>query len=113
MLSAGDIHRLYLGHFTAPEDDPRAGQKIFVCAYLTEHPDGPILLDTGIGSGHEETERLYHPVRRPLEDIRVLGLDPLAPGQASSWSSRVTRRDTINYSAACTSKTSLSPPSTS
>ena len=53
------------------------------------------------------------PVRPALEDVRVLGLDPLAHGQASSWSSRVTRRDTINYSAACTSKTSLSPPSTS
>lgn len=68
MLSSTDIHRLYLGHFTAPDDDHRAGQKIFVCAYLIEHPDGPILLDTGIASGHEETERQYHPVRRPLED---------------------------------------------
>ena len=67
MLSADDIHRLYLGHFTAPEEDHRAGQKIFVCAYLIEHPDGPILLDTGIASGDDETERRYHPVRRPLE----------------------------------------------
>jgi glyoxylase-like metal-dependent hydrolase (beta-lactamase superfamily II) len=68
VLSFGDIHRLYLGHFTAPPEDHRAGEKVFVCAYLIDHPDGPILLDTGIGSGHEEAERRYRPFRRPLAD---------------------------------------------
>ena len=101
MISVGDIHRLYLGHFTAPPEDHRSGQKIFVCAYLIEHPDGPILVDTGIGEGHEEAERRYRPVRRPLAaelarmgrslgDIRVVlnchlhfdhsGGNPLFPG---------------------------------
>ena len=38
-----------------------------VCGYLIDHPDGPVLLDTGIAEGHEETEEIYHPVRRSLD----------------------------------------------
>ena len=68
MIDRSDIRPILLGHFTIPDDgDPRAGEKVVVCAYLIDHPDGPVLLDTGIAEGHEETEQLYRPVRRSLD----------------------------------------------
>ncbi len=96
------IRPLEVGHYTMPEDGSLPGQKIVVLAYLIQHPDGPVLFDTGIGEGHEEAERRYHPIRRrSLEallaseglrpsDIRVVanchfhldhcGGNPLFPG---------------------------------
>jgi N-acyl homoserine lactone hydrolase len=69
VISLDGIRRVLFGHFTIPDDgDPRAGEKVVVCGYLIDHPDGLILLDTGIAEGHEEVEELYHPVRRPLDD---------------------------------------------
>lgn len=67
-MTSSEILRLHLGHFTAPPEDHRAGQKIFVVAYLIRHPDGLVLFDTGIAEGHEETEERYRPVRRSVED---------------------------------------------
>jgi N-acyl homoserine lactone hydrolase len=84
VIDRSDIRPFLLGHFTIPDDgDPRAGEKVVVSAYLIDHPDGRVLLDTGIAEGHEETERLYHPARRSLdaglasagssvEDVRVV-----------------------------------------
>jgi N-acyl homoserine lactone hydrolase len=63
------IRRVLFGHFTFPDDgDPRAGEKVVVCGYLIDHPDGLVLLDTGIAEGSEEVEELYHPVRRSLDE---------------------------------------------
>jgi N-acyl homoserine lactone hydrolase len=78
VLSMGDVARLHLGHFTMPEDAGRyAGQKIVVCAYLLRHPKGLFLFDTGIGEGHEESDRIYRPVRRHVFDaLAALGVDP-------------------------------------
>jgi N-acyl homoserine lactone hydrolase len=67
-MVTSEILRLHLGHFTAPPEDHRAGEKIFVIAYLIRHPDGLVLFDTGIAEGHAEAERLYRPVRWSLED---------------------------------------------
>lgn len=69
MISLDGIRRVRFGHFTIPDDgDPRAGEKVVVCGYLIDHPDGLVLLDTGIAEGDEEVEELYHPVRRPLDE---------------------------------------------
>jgi N-acyl homoserine lactone hydrolase len=69
MISSQAIRRILLGHFTIPDDgDPRAGEKMVVCAYLIDHTDGPVLFDTGIGFGDDEFEDFYRPVRRPLDD---------------------------------------------
>jgi N-acyl homoserine lactone hydrolase len=69
VVSLDGIRRVLFGHFTLPDDgDPRAGEKVVVCGYLIDHPDGLVLLDTGIAEGHEEVEELYHPVRRPLDE---------------------------------------------
>jgi N-acyl homoserine lactone hydrolase len=68
VIDRSDIHPFLLGHFTFPDDgDPRAGEKVVVRAYLIDHPGGPVLLDTGIAEGHEETEQVYRPVRRSLD----------------------------------------------
>jgi N-acyl homoserine lactone hydrolase len=74
MIGLSDIGRLWLGYYTMPPDTELAGEKIVVCAYLIRHPEGLILFDTGIGEGHEESERLFQPVRWPLEE-RLQGVD--------------------------------------
>lgn len=69
MVSLDGIRRVLFGHFTFPDDgDLRAGEKVVVCGYLVDHPDGLVLLDTGIAQGNAEVEELYHPVRRPLNE---------------------------------------------
>jgi glyoxylase-like metal-dependent hydrolase (beta-lactamase superfamily II) len=67
-IRRSDVRRLELGYFTLPADSPIAGQVAPVCAYVIDHPDGPILFDTGIGEGHAEAEETYHPVRFPLSE---------------------------------------------
>jgi N-acyl homoserine lactone hydrolase len=70
VISLDGIRRVLFGHFTMPDDgDPRAGEKVVVCGYLIDHPDGLVLLDTGIAEGHHEVEERYHPVRRPLDEV--------------------------------------------
>lgn len=58
-----------MGHFIAPAHLPLAGAAIVVDAFLIRHPDGPILLDTGLGEGMPEVERLYKPVRSTLDKV--------------------------------------------
>ena len=69
MIPLDGIRRVLFGHFTMPDDgDPRAGEKVVVCGYLIDHPDGLVLLDTGIAEGHQEVEETYHPVRRSMDE---------------------------------------------
>ncbi|MGH2555624.1 MAG: N-acyl homoserine lactonase family protein [Actinomycetota bacterium] len=69
MIGLDDIKRVMLGHYTMPEDSSLPGQKIVVVAYVIRHDEGLVLFDTGIGEGHEEAERRYHPTRRrPLQE---------------------------------------------
>ncbi len=62
------IEPLHLADVTLPEGHPLAGDRCSVFAYLVRHPDGPVLVDTGVGGGHEGIDRLYRPVRKPLAD---------------------------------------------
>jgi len=62
------ITRLPLGHFTAPPEDHRAGNRIVVVGYLVRHAAGTLLFDTGFGSQPEADAR-YHPEPRPIEDV--------------------------------------------
>lgn len=68
MIDAGDIARLHFGYFDAPETHHLAGQKIVAVGYLVRHPDGLLLVDTGIGEGNAEAEALYRPVRRRVTE---------------------------------------------
>ena len=79
MLRASDVVRVHMGHYTVPREFPHnpelQGAAIVVTAYVVRHPDGPILLDTGMTAGHEKAEALFHPVIRPFDDVlRELGL---------------------------------------
>ena len=73
------IRRLHLADVTYPEDWVRrwysraqgatrtGGDETWpVFAYVVLHPDGPLLVDTGIGPAHPLIDRLYRPVRSDL-----------------------------------------------
>lgn len=76
MIGLDDIKRVVVGHYTMPEDSSLPGQKIVVVAYVIRHAQGLVLFDTGIGEGHEEADRRYHPIYRiPLQDaLRSIGV---------------------------------------
>jgi N-acyl homoserine lactone hydrolase len=65
----GDIgvRRVDLGYFVRPPEETGTGRsRVEPClGYLVDHPDGLLLLDTGMGS-HPEVDAHYQPVRRPL-----------------------------------------------
>lgn len=62
-----------------PESHPAAelGLSVDVHGFLIEHPDGAILVDTGVGFGNDFIDELYHPSRVELgELLDRLGVDP-------------------------------------
>jgi glyoxylase-like metal-dependent hydrolase (beta-lactamase superfamily II) len=79
MLRARDVIRVHMGHYTVPVDFPRVphlqGAAIVVTSFFVQHPDGPILLDTGFATGHAKAEATFHPVVRPFDDaLREMGV---------------------------------------
>jgi len=60
------VHTLHLADVSFPERHPRAGQSGPVNAFLIRHPDGPILVDTGIGPTHPGIDAMYRPTRYAL-----------------------------------------------
>ena len=75
MISASDIHRLVLGHFTRPSTEALAGHQIVVAVYVVPHGDQVLIFDTGLGEGDRELEEHYRIVRRPfLPALAELGL---------------------------------------
>jgi N-acyl homoserine lactone hydrolase len=74
------IERLTLGVVTAvPEWHPEHGtfEPFPVHAWVVRHPDGAVLVDTGIGTGNPLIEELYHPQITPVADaLRAVGLAP-------------------------------------
>jgi N-acyl homoserine lactone hydrolase len=69
MIELEDIRPVLLGNYTMPQDSRFPGEKVVVRAYLIRHPEGLVLFDTGIATGHEEAERTYAPiVRRVLPE---------------------------------------------
>lgn len=65
------IHRLDLARVTLPVGHPAAelGRSIAVYGFLIEHPDGQILVDTGVGFGNEFIDELYQPSRVQLGEL--------------------------------------------
>jgi glyoxylase-like metal-dependent hydrolase (beta-lactamase superfamily II) len=61
------IDRLLLSEVTLPAEHPRAGNLCPVFAYLIHHPTGAVLIDTGVGRGHDEVERLFAPVHHSID----------------------------------------------
>ncbi len=65
------ILRLDLAVVELPEAHPaaRRGRTVPVYGYCILHPDGPILVDTGVGFGNEFIDELYNPQRERLADL--------------------------------------------
>lgn len=53
---------------TCPDFHPTPGDEVEVYAYLVEHPDGAVLVDTGMGSDSAFLNRAYQPRIVPLAD---------------------------------------------
>lgn len=62
------VRRVDFGYFIRPAEETETGQARVepVLGYLIDHPDGLVLVDTGMGS-HPEVDAHYRPARRPLE----------------------------------------------
>jgi len=68
---SGAVPRVLRLHVTDVHPDPSlpwANGDTVVFAYLIEHPDGLILVDTGVGEGNEVIDQLYRPDHRDLAD---------------------------------------------
>ncbi len=62
------IDRLLLSEVTLPDYHARAGSQCPVYAYLIHHPEEPVLVDTGVGSGHKHIDATFSPVQRSLDE---------------------------------------------
>jgi glyoxylase-like metal-dependent hydrolase (beta-lactamase superfamily II) len=61
------VSRLHLTDVTPSPELPWARPTFPVYAFLVEHPDGPVLIDTGVGLGNEIIDQMYSPVRHDLD----------------------------------------------
>ena len=76
MLTLDDILPLHLANVTFPPEHPLAGQHGSVYGYAVRHPDGLLLVDTGVGWGNEDIDEAFQPQRRQLsEALGAHGLD--------------------------------------
>ncbi len=72
-----DVVPIHVADVTYPEAHPLAGTTGPVLAFAVRHPQGLILVDTGVGSGNAWVEEHYRPNGRPIRDaLRTSGLDP-------------------------------------
>lgn len=63
------IVRLNLAEVRLPDTHPAAADgRVPVYGFCVLHPDGPILVDTGVGYGNEFIEELYQPERVALDE---------------------------------------------
>lgn len=72
------IERLDLARVELPADHPAAelGRSVAVYGFLIDHPDGAILVDTGVGFGNALIDELYQPSRTDLGELLAqLGID--------------------------------------
>lgn len=61
------ITPLLLSELTLPAFHPRAGAACPVYGFIIDHPGGPVLFDTGIGTDNEEIDEAYPATHHPLE----------------------------------------------
>jgi len=76
-MTPDDVVPLHLADVTYPASHPLAGQDGPVLAFAIRHPDGTVLVDTGIGQGNEWIEANYRPRSRDVREALVgAKLDP-------------------------------------
>lgn len=79
LASMPRIERLDLAVVELPAGHPASsvGRSAPVYGYAIEHPDGVIVVDTGVGEGNDLVDRAYRPTRVALDDaLAARGLDP-------------------------------------
>lgn len=77
MLTPSDVVPLHLADVTYPASHPLAGKDGPVLAFAIRHPNGIVLVDTGIGEGDEWVDKNYRPRARDVrEALTGAKLDP-------------------------------------
>ncbi|HEV8537001.1 MAG TPA: MBL fold metallo-hydrolase [Candidatus Limnocylindria bacterium] len=78
-MTPSDVIPLHLADVTYPASHPLAGQDGPVLAFAIRHPDGIVLVDTGIGEGDASIDEAYQPRRRDIrEALSAASLDAQA-----------------------------------
>ena len=113
------VTALHLAQVRLPEGHPAAtfGTSVAVHGFAIGHPDGTILVDTGVGHGSAVIDNLYQPERSKLDECLVqLGVDrdnviavvnshlhfdhcgqnPLLHGHATRFYSQAAELDAVN-----------------
>ena len=76
-MTPDDVIPLHLADVTYPASHPLAGQDGPVLAFAIRHPDGIVLVDTGVGEGNEWVDENYRPrARQVREALSAAKLDP-------------------------------------
>src|SRR5467141_948790 len=76
-MTPDDVIPLHLADVTYPASHPLAGKDGPVLAFAIQHPDGIVLVDTGIGEGNAWVDENYRPrVRDVREALSAAKLDP-------------------------------------
>ncbi len=73
------IEQLHLADVVLPDGHPAAaaGRRAVVFGFVVDHPDGAILVDTGVGTGSDVIDELYSPTVRDLESALLsVGVEP-------------------------------------
>lgn len=73
------VERLHLPDVLLPQGHPAApaGGVAVVFGFVIDHPDGAILVDTGVGKGNEFIDQAYAPTVRDLEATLLgVGIEP-------------------------------------
>jgi N-acyl homoserine lactone hydrolase len=75
-MTPSDVIPLHLADVTYPSMHPLAGEVGPVLAFAIRHPDGIVLVDTGIGEGNAWIDEHYKPRRREVrEALTAASLD--------------------------------------
>lgn len=73
------IERLHLADLALPVGHPAtpAGGEAVVFGFVIDHPDGAIVVDTGVGRGNDFIDQAYSPMVRDLgEALVAVGIEP-------------------------------------
>src|SRR3989442_7371970 len=75
-MTPNDVVPLHLADVTYPGSHPLAGKDGPVLGFAIRHPNGIVLVDTGIGEGNAWIDENYRPRRRDVrEALAAAGLD--------------------------------------
>ena len=71
------VEQIHLATTPLPDWHPRADERVAeVYGFVVRHPDGVIVVDTGVGAGNEFIEEVYQPTVVPLvEALHRTGID--------------------------------------